>query len=77
MASDCSDVAAARRCLRQNDRDVINVAIEAWHRALDVNTRGAMLCCKHVVPVMLQRKVGCIIHSTSGFGLLGDVTLTA
>jgi NAD(P)-dependent dehydrogenase (short-subunit alcohol dehydrogenase family) len=62
---------------RQADRDVCNVSIEAWDRALDVNARGAMLCSKHVVPVMLKTGGGSIIHSTSGFGQLGDVTLTA
>lgn len=61
----------------QADRDVCNVSIEAWDRALDVNARGAMLCSKHVVPVMLKTGGGSIIHSTSGFGQLGDVTLTA
>ena len=48
-----NNAAALDTAQRQNDRDVINVAIEAWDRALDVNTRGAMLCCKHVVPAMV------------------------
>ncbi len=72
-----NNAAALDTAQRQSDRDVCNVAIEAWDRALDVNTRGAMLCCKHVVPVMLEQRTGSIIFSTSGFGLLGDVTLTA
>ena len=44
---------------------------------MNVNVRGAMLCCKHVIPVMLKTGGGSIIHSASGFGLLGDVTLTS
>jgi len=72
-----NNAAALNVAQRQADRDVCNVALEAWDRALDVNTRGAMLCCKHIVPVMLGQGGGSIIHSTSGFGLLGDVTLTA
>ena len=72
-----NNAAALHTGQRQADRDVCNVALEAWDRAMDVNTRGAMLCCKHVVPVMLGQGGGSIIHSTSGFGLLGDVTLTA
>jgi NAD(P)-dependent dehydrogenase (short-subunit alcohol dehydrogenase family) len=72
-----NNAAALDMAQRQSDRDVTNVAIEAWDRAMDVNARGAMLCCKHVVPVMLTNGGGSIIHSTSGFGLLGDVTLTA
>lgn len=72
-----NNAAALDVAQRQSDRDVCNVSIEAWDRALDVNTRGAMLCCKHVIPLMLKQGGGSIIHSTSGFGLLGDVTLTA
>lgn len=62
---------------RHADRDVCNVDIDAWDNAMNVNVRGAMLCCKHVIPVMLQTGGGSIIHSASGFGLLGDVTLTS
>jgi NAD(P)-dependent dehydrogenase (short-subunit alcohol dehydrogenase family) len=36
-----------------------------------------MLCCKHTIPHMLKTGGGSIIFATSGFGLLGDVTLTA
>ena len=72
-----NNAAALDVAQRQADRDVCNVDITAWDRALDVNVRGAMLCCKHVIPVMLGGGGGSIIHSTSGFGLLGDVTLSA
>lgn len=72
-----NNAAALDVAQRQADRDVCNVDIAAWDRALDVNVRGAMLCCKHVIPVMLSGAGGSIIHSTSGFGLLGDVTLSA
>lgn len=72
-----NNAAALDMAQRQSDRDVCNVDIAAWDRAMDVNARGAMLCCKHVIPVMLKNGGGSIIHSTSGFGQLGDVTLTA
>lgn len=62
---------------RAGDRDVCNVTVEAWDRAMAVNLRGAMLCCKHAIPVMLEGGGGSIIHSTSGFGAQGDQTLTA
>lgn len=71
-----NNAAALNVAQRQADRDVCNVSIEAWDTALEVNARGAMLCCKHVVPVMLEGGGGSIIFSTSGFGLLGDITLT-
>jgi len=62
---------------RYADRDVCNVEIEAWDRSMDVNARGAMLCCKHVIPVMLRNGGGSVIHSSSGFGVMGDATLTS
>ena len=39
---------------RQNDRDICNLDIAAWDRAIAVNLRGSVLCTKHVVPVMLK-----------------------
>jgi NAD(P)-dependent dehydrogenase (short-subunit alcohol dehydrogenase family) len=42
-----------------------------------VNARGPMLLCKHALPVMMEKSGGSIIHSSSGFGLLGEATLTA
>lgn len=62
---------------RSRDRDVCNVDVEAWDRAMAVNVRGAMLCCKHVVPHMLTQGGGSIIHASSGFGAQGDLTLTS
>ena len=62
---------------RHADRDVCNVDIEAWDRSMDVNARGAMLCCKHTIPVMLKNGGGSIIHNSSGFGVMGDASLTS
>lgn len=72
-----NNAAALDTAQRHADRDVINVDIAAWDRAMDVNARGAMLCCKHVVPHMLKGGGGSIIFATSGFGALGDTTLTS
>jgi len=72
-----NNAAALDPAQRAGDRDVCNVDIEAWDRAMNVNARGAMLCCKHTIPHMLKTGGGSIIFATSGFGQLGDVTLTA
>src|SRR3546814_2087296 len=42
-----------------------------------VNARGPMLLCKHAIPHMIAAGGGSIIHSSSGFGTLGESTLTA
>ncbi|MDZ4294175.1 MAG: SDR family oxidoreductase, partial [Hydrogenophaga sp.] len=72
-----NNAAALDPSQRAGDRDICNVDIAAWDRAMNVNARGAMLCCKHTIPHMLTTGGGSIIFATSGFGMLGDVTLTA
>ncbi|PZU08364.1 MAG: short-chain dehydrogenase [Sphingobium sp.] len=62
---------------RAHDLDVVNLATDAWDRAFAVNARGPMLLCKHALPTMIAGGGGSLIHSASGFGLLGEMTLTA
>lgn len=62
---------------RARDLDVMNLPADAWDKAFAVNARGPMLLCKHVLPTMIAGGGGSIIHSASGFGLLGEMTLTA
>jgi len=40
-----------------------------WDKTIDVNLKGAYLCCKEVVPVMLRQKKGKIINISSNSGL--------
>jgi 3-oxoacyl-[acyl-carrier protein] reductase len=42
---------------------------EGWDRTLDVNLKGAYLCCKEVAPIMLKQKKGKIINISSISGL--------
>lgn len=62
---------------RARDLDVIHLDTDAWDRAFAVNARGPMLLCKHALPMMIAGSGGSIVHSSSGFGLLGETTLTA
>ena len=62
---------------RAGDRDVVNMDVEAWDRAMAVNLRGSMLCAKHVIPAMLRQQSGSVMFATSGFGAQGDLTLSA
>jgi NAD(P)-dependent dehydrogenase (short-subunit alcohol dehydrogenase family) len=61
---------------RQRDLDVCNIEADTWRRAMEVNALGPLLCSKHVIPHMIAQGGGSLIHASSGFGLLGDVTLT-
>lgn len=62
---------------RSKDLDVVHLDTAAWDMAFAVNARGPMLLCKHAIPSMLESGGGSIIHSASGFGLLGESTLTS
>lgn len=62
---------------RGGDRDICNMDVTVWDRAMAVNLRGAMLCSKHVIPVMLRHQSGSVMFATSGFGAQGDLTLSA
>ncbi|MFJ3483205.1 SDR family NAD(P)-dependent oxidoreductase [Pseudomonas sp. NPDC090202] len=61
---------------RQRDRDICNLDMQAWDRAIAVNLRGAVLCSKYAIAVMLERKAGSVIFATSGLGMQGDMSLT-
>jgi NAD(P)-dependent dehydrogenase (short-subunit alcohol dehydrogenase family) len=62
---------------RALDLDVVNLDAAAWDAAMAVNARGPMLVSKHAIPIMIAGGGGSIIHSASGFGLLGESTLTS
>ena len=62
---------------RAGDRDVCNVDHATWLRTMAVNAGGALLCSKYVIQRMIARGGGSLIHSSSGFGGQGDLTLTA
>ncbi len=42
----------------------------AWEACMDVNVKGVFLCCKHVIPHMLERG-GSIINTSSVTGITG------
>jgi len=50
-------------------RSVMDTTEEDWDRTIDVNLKGAYLCSKEVVPIMLQQKTGKIINMSSNSGL--------
>ena len=61
---------------RQRDRDIVNLDLAAFDRAIAVNLRGAVACTKHCIPEMLKQGRGSVIFATSGLGVQGDLSLT-
>lgn len=70
------NVAAAMR-LGERERSLEAMTIEHWDHTMAVNLRGAMLCCKHAVPLMREQKAGSIINFGSTAAILGDEGLIA
>ncbi|MDH7500179.1 MAG: SDR family oxidoreductase [candidate division NC10 bacterium] len=44
---------------------------EAWDQTLAVNLKGAFLCSKYVLPIMMKQKGGSILHIASIVGAMG------
>lgn len=60
-----------------NDRDVETMTVERWDETHAVALRGAMLGCKHAVPLMRQRGGGSIINTASTSGQTGELIRAA
>ena len=54
------------------DGDVVDMDVDVWDRTMAVNLRGAMLVCKHAIPVMWAGGRGAIVNTSSLSGLLGE-----
>ncbi len=59
------DVLLANAAVQIN-KPLTETSEEDWDQTIDVNLKGAFLCCKHVIPVMQKQKQGCIVISSSG-----------
>lgn len=50
---------------------------DEWWRNIEVNLRGPLLCCRAVLPGMIQRRSGRIINVASGAGTISIPYLSA
>ena len=46
-------------------REIEEITDEEWDRVVDVNLKGAFICCRAVVPVMKRGKSGAIVNLSS------------
>ncbi len=51
--------------------EALAMTVEEWQRVIGVNLTGAFLCCRQVLPVMVERRFGRIINICSGHAYRG------
>lgn len=56
------------------DDSILDTDLEAWERVQLVNLTSVYLCCKAVLPYMLEQKSGSIINTASFVAVLGAAT---
>lgn len=56
---------------------VLDLDLDEWDRTIAVNLRGPLLCCRAVMPAMVQRHRGAIVNTASTGGLFGVPGLAA
>ena len=84
VALDVRDEEAVRGALGGGEVDVLvncagigsttnapDTPLEVWEDVFAVNARGTFLCCKHVLPGMVERRRGAIVNMASVAGMIG------
>jgi NAD(P)-dependent dehydrogenase (short-subunit alcohol dehydrogenase family) len=71
------DLLVANAGIGNQDGPTWEVPVEAWWHVLEVNFLGVHLCCRSVVPGMLERERGRIVLTGSGSAYLPGIRDTA
>ncbi|AFU58084.1 glucose/ribitol dehydrogenase family protein [Candidatus Nitrososphaera gargensis Ga9.2] len=58
-------------------KKLVDTSEKEWDQILAVNLKGAFLCCKAVLPYMLDKNSGAIVNISSGAGKVGFDSLSA
>jgi NAD(P)-dependent dehydrogenase (short-subunit alcohol dehydrogenase family) len=56
------------------DDSILDTELEAWQLVQDVNLKSVYLCCKAVLPYMLEQGSGSIINTASFVAVMGAAT---
>jgi len=57
-----------------DDDSILDTDLDAWRRVQEVNLTSVYLCCKAVLPYMLEQKRGSIINTASFVAVMGAAT---
>lgn len=56
------------------DDSILDTNMDVWQRVQDVNLTSVYVCCKAVLPIMLDQGSGCIINTASFVASIGSAT---
>jgi NAD(P)-dependent dehydrogenase (short-subunit alcohol dehydrogenase family) len=56
----------------REDRPVTEVDPSVWDKTINLDMKGPFLCCRHVIPVMLERGKGSVVNFSSVVALRGN-----
>jgi NAD(P)-dependent dehydrogenase (short-subunit alcohol dehydrogenase family) len=56
------------------DDSILETGVDAWRRVQEVNLTSVYLCCKSVIPYMLEQQKGSIINTASFVAVMGAAT---
>jgi NAD(P)-dependent dehydrogenase (short-subunit alcohol dehydrogenase family) len=57
-----------------DDDSILTTELEVWRRVQEVNLTSVYLCCKAVLPYMLEQRSGSIINTASFVAVMGAAT---
>jgi 3-oxoacyl-[acyl-carrier protein] reductase len=55
------------------DALMLRMSLDDWDEVLNVNLRGAFLCCKFAGKYMMKKRTGKIVNVTSVVGIIGNL----
>jgi NAD(P)-dependent dehydrogenase (short-subunit alcohol dehydrogenase family) len=56
----------------REDRPVAEVDLSVWDHTINLDMKGPFLCCRHVIPVMLEQGKGSVVNFSSVVALRGN-----
>ena len=57
-----------------DDDSILDTELDAWERVQNVNLKRVFLCCKYVIPHLLERGGGSVINTASFVAVMGAAT---
>jgi NAD(P)-dependent dehydrogenase (short-subunit alcohol dehydrogenase family) len=56
----------------REDRPVTEVDLSVWDHTINLDLKGPFLCCRHVIPVMVEQARGSVVNFSSVVALRGN-----